>query len=118
MHYRRNFKDPKPSNPEVKMGASLKALRAIGLFEGLSFLILLGYAMPLKYIWNDPLAVQQVGMAHGVLWILYLGLAGICQLQGFWTTRTSALLVLASLLPAGPFIADFKLLRTVNIKTD
>jgi integral membrane protein len=88
----------------------LKTLRFVGVLEGISFLLLLGYAMPLKYYWDDPLAVQQIGMAHGVLWILYVALAGWGQLEGRWRMQTTAWLVMASLLPAGPFIADFKIL--------
>ncbi len=96
------------------MRAALPSLRLVGFLEGLSFLILLGYAMPLKYIWGEPAAVQQIGMAHGVLWILYVGLAALLQLKGYWKSRTTALLVLASLLPAGPFVADLKLLRALK----
>lgn len=96
------------------MLASLNILRLTGLLEGLSFLLLLGYAMPLKYVWGEPAAVQQIGMAHGVLWILYVGLAVLLQFKGVWKARTTALLVLASLLPAGPFVADVKLLRGVS----
>jgi integral membrane protein len=93
------------------MPSSLQTLRIIGFLEGLSFLLLLGYAMPLKYLWGEPAAVQQIGMAHGVLWMLYVGMAAYLQWQGFWKMRTTALLLLASLLPAGPFVADLKVLR-------
>ncbi|MCZ8134288.1 MAG: DUF3817 domain-containing protein, partial [Algoriphagus sp.] len=41
----------------------------ISLIEGLSFLILLGIAMPLKYMFDMPLAVTYVGWAHGILFI-------------------------------------------------
>ena len=44
----------------------------ISLIEGLSFLILLGIAMPLKYMFDQPLAVTYVGWAHGILFILYI----------------------------------------------
>ena len=88
----------------------LQTLRIVGILEGISFLLLLGYAMPLKYFWDDPAAVQQVGMAHGILWILYIGLIGWGQLKGRWRIQTTAWLIAASLLPAGPFVADFKIL--------
>ncbi len=94
--------------------ASLKILRVTGFLEALSFLLLLGYAMPLKYLWDEPAAVQQIGMAHGVLWMLYVGLAAFLQWKGYWKSRTTALLLLASLLPAGPFVADLKLLRDLK----
>ena len=40
-------------------------LRLVGIAEGISFLILLGIAMPLKYVWGQPLAVRIVGLIHG-----------------------------------------------------
>ncbi len=67
--------------------------------------------MPLKHIWGMPEAVRVIGMAHGVLWMLYVGLAGLGQLDYRWPSKTTALLVIASLLPLGPFIADAKLLK-------
>ena len=54
------------------MNNSLKSFRIISILEGLSFLILLGIAMPLKYIYDIPEAVQAVGMAHGILFMLYV----------------------------------------------
>src|SRR5690606_32019581 len=46
-----------------------------GWFEGLSYLLLLGVAMPIKYVWGDPSWVSAVGMAHGLLFLAYIGLA-------------------------------------------
>ena len=43
--------------------------------EGISFLVLLFVAMPLKYIWDDPSWVRIVGMAHGVLFVAYIAWA-------------------------------------------
>jgi hypothetical protein len=50
----------------------LGRLRIIGFVEGLSFLILLGIAMPLKYFFGLPETVRVVGMAHGLLFVLYV----------------------------------------------
>ncbi len=44
-------------------------LRATAFLEGCSFLLLLGIAMPLKYLAGMPLAVTVVGAAHGVLFV-------------------------------------------------
>ena len=49
-----------------------KVFKYVSILEGLSFLLLLFIAMPLKYIWSMPQMVQQVGMAHGVLFIAYV----------------------------------------------
>ena len=54
---------------------SVKTFRIISTLEAISFLVLLGIAMPLKYIWDMPEMVSVVGMAHGVLFIAYLVMA-------------------------------------------
>lgn len=90
---------------------SLGRLRVIGFWEGVSFLVLLGIAMPLKYFAGQPGAVRVVGMAHGILFMLYVGAAIQTALDRNWTWRRTALVLLASVLPAGPFVADAKLLR-------
>lgn len=95
----------------MKLSTSLGRLRLIGFLEGASFLLLVGIAMPLKYWAGWPDAVRVVGMAHGVLFLAYLAAILHAHLDYDWPIKRSALLVLASLLPFGPFIADRKLLR-------
>ena len=90
---------------------SIGRLRVIGFWEGVSFLVLLLIAMPLKYIWGEPGAVRVVGMAHGILFVLYVWAAIQAALEHDWTWKRTGLVLLASLLPAGPFIVDAKLLR-------
>lgn len=81
-------------------------LRVLGWAEGVSYLALLGVAMPFKYLLDMPLGVRWVGMAHGALWILYVGALMAMYLVRGW--RVSLLLggILASLLPFGPFVFD------------
>jgi integral membrane protein len=50
---------------------TIKRLRMLGYLEAFSWLLLLFVAMPLKYIWHQPLMVRYVGWAHGILFILY-----------------------------------------------
>jgi len=90
---------------------SLGRLRVIGFGEGVSFLVLLGIAMPLKYFAGWPLAVRVVGMAHGILFLLYLWAAIQTALERDWPWRRTALVFLASVLPAGPFVIEAKILR-------
>jgi integral membrane protein len=86
-------------------------LRWVGYWEGISFLALLGIAMPLKYFAGWPAAVRVVGMAHGVLFIAYVIAALYVARALGWTWRRTALVLVASLAPAGPFIVDARLLR-------
>ena len=90
---------------------SLGRLRVIGWWEGVSFLVLLGIAMPLKYFADQPQAVRVVGMAHGILFLLYIWAAIQAALERNWTWTRTALVLVASLLPAGPFVVDAKILR-------
>ena len=92
----------------------LGRLRFIGWWEGVSFLVLLGVAMPLKYFAGEPAAVRVVGMAHGILFTLYIFAAIHAALEYNWSWKRTALVMLASVLPAGPFIVDAKLLRSQN----
>ena len=94
-----------------KLKTSLGRLRIIGWWEGVSFLVLLGVAMPLKYIAGWPDAVRVVGMAHGILFCLYVLAALQAALDHEWPWKRTALVMLASVLPAGPFIIDARILR-------
>jgi integral membrane protein len=90
---------------------SIGRLRVIGFWEGVSFLVLLLIAMPLKYLAGWPQAVRVVGMAHGVLFLLYVWAAIQAALEHNWSWKRTGLVLLASVLPAGPFVVDAKLLR-------
>ena len=90
------------------------AFKWIANLEGVSFLSLLFIAMPLKYLAGEPAAVRVVGMAHGILFTLYVLAAIHAALEYNWSWKRTALVLLASVLPAGPFIVDAKLLRTQN----
>lgn len=95
----------------MNLTTPLGRLRLIGWLEGISFVLLLGVAMPLKYFAGEPGAVRVVGMAHGVLFLLYLLAAWHAHLEYRWPLKRTALLALASLLPFGPFVADRRILR-------
>lgn len=84
--------------------------RIIGSLEALSYLLLLGIAMPLKYIWQKPEMVQYVGMIHGILFIAYVLAAFVLYKQLSWNKKTLAIVLLCSLLPFGPFYAEKKYL--------
>lgn len=83
--------------------------RIIGFIEGISYLVLLFIAMPLKYMMDMPEATKIVGMTHGVLFIMFvvlLMLAGDKHKFGF---KDSLLFFVASLIPFGTFFTDSRL---------
>ena len=92
----------------------LKNLTIAGYLEGTSFLLLLGIAMPLKYMLGIPEAVQYVGMAHGALFIAYLLMLLIATSKIKMPLWAMPLGVLGSFLPFGPFIFDHLLKKSLR----
>ncbi|WP_394973285.1 DUF3817 domain-containing protein [uncultured Croceitalea sp.] len=89
----------------------LKIFRITAILEGISYLLLFGLTMPLKY-WaelGEPNKI--VGMAHGILFILFVVLAGIVCWERKWSIKRFFILFVASLLPFGTFYADKKYLK-------
>jgi len=85
----------------------IKTLRITALLEGISFLILLLIAMPLKYVWDFPAAVRFVGMAHGILFVAYIYVV-LAAWQKFNMNARAVLISLAGgFLPLGTFYADY-----------
>ncbi len=84
----------------------LKRFRKISIVEGLSFLILLFIAMPLKYVFDMPMAVKVVGWAHGVLFVLYIYVIFPTARKLDWSFSKTLLGLIAAVLPFGPFIFD------------
>ena len=93
------------------MKNSLSILRLLALLEGLSFLVLLGIAMPLKYYLDKPDPVKIVGMAHGVLFVLYTVNLLIVHIKFKWNIGITIAAFIASFIPFGTFYADKKWFR-------
>ncbi|MHC5063464.1 MAG: DUF3817 domain-containing protein [Planctomycetota bacterium] len=93
----------------LRFDTATARLRAIAFLEGLSYLALLGIAMPLKYLGDQPLAVTITGSLHGFLFVWL----GLLVLQGMtsrgksfaWALRIGV----ASVLPFGTFFIDRQL---------
>ncbi len=81
-------------------------LRHVAFVEAISFLVLLGVAMPLKYFAGWPLAVKVVGMIHGLLFLLFCFALARVMRTAKWSLGRGALIFVAALLPFGPFIVD------------
>ena len=90
---------------------SLGWLRITAFLEGISFLLLLGVAMPLKYLAGKPEMVRHVGMVHGILFVGFLALVLMVKDNRDWPMKTAALAILASVIPFGTFWADVRLFR-------
>lgn len=92
----------------------MRLLRFVSIAEGVSYLLLLLVAMPLKYLWGMPLAVKWVGWAHGVLFISLAASVLLAMIIAAVPFKTAFMVGVASLLPTGPFFADRMLRRHVE----
>lgn len=91
------------------MTKTVSFLRAISLAEGVSYLTLLGVAMPLKYLAGLPLAVRIVGSIHGGLFVALCVALALALYQARWPVARAALVFTASLIPFAPFFLDQKM---------
>lgn len=81
-------------------------LHKVTLAEGVSFLVLLGIAMPMKYIFHLPIAVKIAGMAHGILFLIMCAQLWKAWQEEKWPISRCAKVFVASLIPFGPFFLD------------
>jgi len=84
----------------------LSGIKYAGWAEGTSFLILLGFAMPMKYLAGQPIYVSYIGMIHGILFMLYCGMLYLGFSKKKWTMKACIHGFIAAVLPAGPFVFD------------
>ena len=86
--------------------------RLISFLEGISYLLLLFIAVPIKYFQGDESYVKMLGMPHGILFIGYIVLAIIIQKKMKWNLKNLGIVSLASIVPFGTFYIDKKYFRT------
>jgi integral membrane protein len=92
-------------------GYSRRTFEVVAFLEGLSFLLLLGVAMPLKHFAGIPLATRVVGLLHGLAFLSYVVVLLDAWASRQRTGRTIALGLLAGFLPAGTFVFVRRLRR-------
>lgn len=80
--------------------------RRIAIAEGISFVVLLFIAMPLKYLAHIPIAVTICGGLHGVLFISFVILAREVKSDYKKDDRWFGKALLASVLPFGTIVMD------------
>ncbi|MFT5724006.1 MAG: integral membrane protein [Bacteroidia bacterium] len=89
----------------------LKTFRIIALLEGVSYILLLFIATPIKYIAEDPSYVKMLGMPHGMLFVAYIVFAFVIRSDQKWDPRKTAIILAASIIPFGTFYVDRKYLK-------
>lgn len=85
--------------------------RLVSFLEGVSYLLLLFVAVPIKYWMDNPQYVKLLGMPHGLLFVLYIVFALLIKFKMKWNIKTFSIVILASIVPFGTFYVDKKFLR-------
>jgi len=89
----------------------LNSFRIIALLEGVSYLLLLFIATPIKYLADNPMFVKLLGMPHGILFLAYIVMAIMLAQQLKWNNKTLLIVLAASVIPFGTFYIEKKYLK-------
>ena len=92
----------------------LKIFRIIAFLEGLSYVLLLFIAVPIKYLNSDPSYVKMLGMPHGLLFMGYIALAIVLRTDNQWIKNNFFMVLIASVIPFGTFVVEKKLNKTIQ----
>lgn len=93
------------------MFSLLNSFRVVAFLEGVSYILLLFVAVPIKYFGGDPQYVKMLGMPHGVLFLTYIVLAIMISSELKWTRKTLFIVLMASILPFAAFYVEWKYLK-------
>lgn len=95
--------------------SELQKFRLINKIEGISFIILLFIAMPMKYSFGYPMATKVVGMMHGLLVFAFIYQIIEAKKEAGFTLKETALYSILSLIPFGSFYTDKLLAKKMTI---
>ena len=86
----------------------IKILRVISYLEGISYILLLFIAVPIKYYANDPTLVKLLGMPHGLLFVAFVILSLVNSKKYNWSFIKTIVVLISSIIPFGTFYVDYK----------
>src|SRR5690606_22379750 len=90
-------------------------LRMFAFLEGLTLILLVFIAVPLKYLLDLPLLVEMIGPIHGALFILFVVTVVWIALEREWKfPRTACIIFLSSFVQFGTFYIDRKYFRNLE----
>ena len=90
----------------------IKTLRVISYLEGISYILLLFIAVPIKHYANDQSLVKLLGMPHGLLFVAYVILSLVSSKKYRWNSKKTLVVLISSVIPFGTFYVDYKYLKT------
>ncbi len=91
----------------------IKFFKIVALVEGISALLLFFFAMPMKYLFEMPIFVKYIGMAHGLLFTIYILIASILKFDQNWNFKKYLEICLASIPPFGTFYIEKKYFKNI-----
>jgi len=92
-------------------------MRILGFLEGVTLLILVFLAVPMKYLFDNPVVSETVGPIHGAIFIIFLISTFRVGAEQTWKFKeTTWKIVLACFIPFGTFYIDHTLLRSIKDK--
>lgn len=89
----------------------IKSFKIIAFLEGVSYLLLLFVAVPIKYMAGQEYLVKMLGMPHGLLFVAYLIMAFLLKDDMKWDTKNLLIVLVCSILPFGTFWMERKYLK-------
>ncbi len=93
------------------LNSNIGRLRILAFLEGVSLLILIFIAVPIKYVLLNPVPVKWVGQIHGLLFVLFVINALKVGVEERWSFRKRTWkVILACFVPFGTFYIDRKIL--------
>lgn len=97
---------------------TLKNLRITGYIEGTSLLLLIGIAMPVKYLLGEPLLVRWIGTAHGLLFMWYIVVLALTIKRNplpWWAFPAG---FIGAVIPFGPFVFEYLIAKSVKARAE
>jgi integral membrane protein len=89
----------------------LKLFKTVAIMEGISSIFLFFVAVPLKYLFENKEYMRPIGMAHGVLFTIFIIIAGYFALNEKWDLKKSLIVFVCSIIPCGTFYVEKKYLK-------
>lgn len=89
-------------------------MRILGFLEGISLIVLVFIAVPMKYGYDDASLSKMMGPIHGALFLLFLLNTFSAGMEQKWKAKTTGMILASCFIPFGTFYVDYKFLRNIE----
>ncbi|CAM2065109.1 DUF3817 domain-containing protein [Sulfidibacter corallicola] len=93
---------------------TLGQFRIVSFSEGVSYILLMAIAVPVKYMADEPILVRILGPIHGFLFIAFMVFLGKTAVELRWRMGRVLIAFIASLLPLGAFFLEVSLKKEME----